>query len=95
MNATGIIVRQRMCSRVIGRVLKPGTVDISQDKVRCRGCVLGPSFFLFCPAGTYEHSFRPSTYLVVNALTWLRILYVNMSKIMTYSFEGMSTALRE
>lgn len=95
MNATGIIVRQRMCSRVIGRVLKPGTEDISQGRVRCRGSVLGPSFFLFCPAGTYEHSLTPSTYLAVNALTWLRILYVNMSKIMTYSFKVMSTALRE
>ena len=95
INVTGIIVGLRMCSRVICRVLKPGTVDISQGKVRCRGCVLGTSFLLFCLAGTYEHSFTPSTYLVVNALTWLRILYVNMSKIMTYSFEGISTALRE
>lgn len=95
LNVTGIIVRQRMRRRVIGRVLKPGTEDISQGRVRCRGCVLGPSFFLFCPAGTYEHSLTPSTYLAVNALTWLRILYVNMSKIMTYSFKGMSTALRE
>lgn len=95
LNVTGIIVRQRMRRRVIGRVLKPGTEDISQGRVRCRGCVLGPSFFLFCPAGTYEHSLTPLTYLAVNALTWLRILYVNMSKIMTYSFKGMSTALRE
>ena len=41
LNVTGIIVRQRMRRRVIGRVLKPGTEDISQGRVRCRGSVLG------------------------------------------------------
>ena len=51
IHVTGIIVRQRMRRWVIGRVLKPGTVDISQGRFRCRGCVLGPWFFPLLSCG--------------------------------------------